>query len=153
MKIKCQSSESPIIGSLFQIDVIPDKAFGQNQTRLTMIVITNNPIKYLGQSAFEPLMALDFIDLSNNKIAVILNHTFTIKNNTKDSFLVYRPVTINIRLNQITDIAEEAFAGINRPVKLDISFNNLTTLNYKSYKNILSYESSKITVKGNLDNC
>ncbi|CAG2113761.1 unnamed protein product [Medioppia subpectinata] len=109
-----------------QLEEIPDNAFGPNQHLLTMVILDRNRLKILADNSF----TLQSVNGSQ-----------------------YNPLRISLKLNQIAQIGDQAFAGLDRPVTLDLSFNNLTQLTAKTFAHLLSYEPSKIIVKGNHVNC
>ncbi|CAG2175654.1 unnamed protein product, partial [Oppiella nova] len=133
-----------------QLVDIPDYAFGANQHRLQMVLLDRNRIKTLGKYAFKALYSLNLLDLSDNLLAKLEGNSFS-QQSVNDS--QYNPIRINLKLNQIADIQESAFAGLDRPVTLELSFNNLTQLTAPTFAHLLSYDPSKIIIKGNHVNC
>ncbi|CAG2102125.1 unnamed protein product [Medioppia subpectinata] len=129
---------------------IADNAFGPNQHQLTMVLLDRNQLKTLGKNAFKPLHGLNWLDLSDNLLTKLADNSFTLQSVNGSQ---YNPIKINFKLNQIAQIGDQAFAGLDRPVTLDLSFNNLTQLTANTFAHMLSYEPSKIIIKGNHVNC
>ncbi|CAG2106248.1 unnamed protein product [Medioppia subpectinata] len=109
--------------------------------------------------AISQLVRLTSVDLSDNQepteepcnlLTKLADNSFTLQS-VNDS--QYNPLRINLKLNQIAQIGDQAFAGLDRPVTLDLSFNNLTQLTANTFAHMLSYEPSKIIIKGNHVNC
>lgn len=130
------------------MDLIPDHAFGENQKHLTLIALSRNRIKKLGQFAFFSLPYLDFLDLSNNFLEELGNNSFAIQkpNDRKTSLLPH--IRINLQSNHIKTISDLAFDNLSRPTALDISFNNLTELSLNVFRPLLPFYMTKIRVKG-----
>jgi len=110
-----------------------------------MITLSGNKIKVLGHKAFYSLITIDFINLGNNLIKQLDADTFAIENTNHSH---HGPLRISFKINRITNISDFAFRGLERPVTLDISFNNMTQLSSSTFKNLLSHSETKINLKG-----
>ncbi len=110
-----------------------------------MISLSGNKIKVLGHRAFYSLISIDIINLGNNLIKQLDSDTFAIENTNRSHQVSVR---ISLKINRIANISDFAFRGLERPVNLDISFNNITELSSSTFKNLLSHFETKIIVKG-----
>ena len=112
-----------------------------------MVVLTRNRIHHLGEYAFFSLDSLNYLDLSENLIDKLVNNSLAIEN-TYDKYNFTLNIRISLKLNRIAEISDHAFDKLKRPTNLDLSFNNITELRPNTFKTILSFDSSKIVVKG-----
>ncbi|GIY66873.1 hypothetical protein CDAR_476592 [Caerostris darwini] len=109
---------------------IPDEAFGRVvNDKIKQIDLSFNKINHIGSNAFKYLTKLEKIDLRYNKLTVINNLAFSaLYENSK--------LILHLGNNKIMFVSEDAFQ--NQVFKsLNLTDNNLTTLQEKAFRGIL----------------
>ncbi|CAG2103765.1 unnamed protein product [Medioppia subpectinata] len=150
------------------LTMVGENAFASSVNTTTSLRISSCSLKsseFLFK-AISQLVRLTSVDLSDNQLEEIKDNAFGSNQHLLTMVLLdrnrlktlvngsqYNPIRIYVKLNQIAQIGDQAFAGLNRPVTLDLSFNNLTQLTANTFAHMLSYEPSKIIIKGNHVNC
>lgn len=112
------------------IKKIPDEAFGRVvNDKIKQIDLSFNKINHIGSNAFKYLTKLETLDLRYNKLRVLNNLAFaSLQENSK--------LMLHLGNNKIMFIAEDTFQ--NQVFKsLNLTDNNLTTLQEKAFRGIL----------------
>lgn len=112
------------------IKSIPDEAFGTIlNDRIKQIDLSFNKINHVGSNSFKFLTRLEKLNLRYNKLTVINNMAFaTLNENPK--------LTLHLGNNKVMFVSEGAFQ--NQVFKsLNLTDNNLTTLQEKAFRGIL----------------
>ncbi len=88
-----------------------------NLLNLKVLLLQNNKIPGIPESAFNDFRDVRFVDLSSNNLSRIENHTFQNMENLK---------ALNISNNSIYHVSASGFLGLTRLVSLDMRSNKLT---------------------------
>ncbi|KAG8199166.1 hypothetical protein JTE90_015997 [Oedothorax gibbosus] len=112
------------------IKSIPDEAFGTIlNDKIKQIDLSFNKINHVGSNSFKFLSKLEKLDLRYNKLTVINNMAFaTLNENPK--------LSLHLGNNKVMFVSEGAFQ--NQVFKsLNLTDNNLTTLQEKAFRGVL----------------
>ncbi|RWS07995.1 Leucine rich repeat containing protein 10-like protein [Dinothrombium tinctorium] len=136
-----------------KLTVIPSHAFrhtnGQFQSRLRVILLTQNDIHTISGHAFFYLPHVSHLDISENELDLIGDQAFDF-----DDIPIGRQIhlTIDLAKNKLhsNSFNEKTLANIHRPVKLKIASNNFTHLSESIFKPFLyKHENNSIDVEAN----
>ncbi|KAI1282164.1 Leucine-rich repeat and immunoglobulin-like domain-containing nogo receptor-interacting protein 2 [Halotydeus destructor] len=125
---------------------IQRSAFGRCELpNVKTVYLPRNNIERVGDYAFYRLPNLTYLNLRDNEISHITNHTFAFEK-PSDEVLI-----LDLQGNIIAsdNIEFGAFFRLNRPVNLNLYDNLMTYLDEETFRPILSNPKSSITVTNN----
>ena len=129
-----------------RIPAIQRSAFGRCELpNVRTIYLPRNNIEDVGDYSFYRLPNLTYLNLKDNEISKITNHTFAFEKVSEEILL------LDLQGNIITsdNIEVGAFFRLNRPINLNLYYNLITYLDEETFRPVLSHPKSSIIIANN----
>lgn len=129
-----------------RIPIMQRSAFGRCELpNVRTVYLPRNNIEEVGDYAFYRLPNLTYLNLKDNEISRLTNHTFAFEKPSEEILL------LDLQGNIITsdNIQVGAFFRLNRPINLNLYYNLITYLDEETFRPILNNPRSSIIVANN----